>query len=537
MAAAIDRVGLGHLMGRDARELSLGERQLVLLALAVAQEAPVLLLDEPTVHLDLRHQVEAMELLRDLNERDGTALVAVLHDLGLAAHFFPRLVIIEHGRIIADGPPAEVLTDERIREMFGVEPRWSGWRRASTGAERAEERSGTLSPCPSFASRSSRSSSPWPRRAVGSSPSSGVTAATGVGGDPDRRARGVDGAPRPAEATAEPVPSDEPVETEEPAPTEEPTASEDPVATEEPARPCEPPDDAAAGEPGAADACTGSDDNRTFFEGIARAADWPVLCGVLPAGWFVSEGSYRLANGGKLLISYKGPGGATIALSEGAFCRDDDGCVPDGSELGGAALGPLDATLYQTADGFAHHRRPRGEPELADDHAGPGPGVGGGAGRGARRGRSLGSGRRATCPGRGAPAPPARQNGRHADRGLRARAVLRAVRVRRAPPPVRLGRGGLADGRPPRARGRGDRRPLARPAPGLHGGARPPAPARARSRRSTRRSPRTRSWSSAAPRRRSSSRPTSCWAPATTRSSSGRRTRASTRWRGRPART
>ena len=122
VAAAIDRVGLGHLMGRDARELSLGERQLVLLALAVAQDAPVLLLDEPTVHLDLRHQVEAMELLRDLNERDGTALIAVLHDLGLAAHFFPRLVIVEHGRIIADGPPAEILTDDRIREVFGVEP-------------------------------------------------------------------------------------------------------------------------------------------------------------------------------------------------------------------------------------------------------------------------------------------------------------------------------------------------------------------------------------------------------------------------------
>ena len=122
VAAAIDRVGLGHLLGRDARELSLGERQLVLIALAVAQEAPVLLLDEPTVHLDLRHQVEAMELLRDLNERDGTSLVAVLHDLGLAAHFFPRLVIIEHGRIVADGPPDEVLTDQRIHDTFGVAP-------------------------------------------------------------------------------------------------------------------------------------------------------------------------------------------------------------------------------------------------------------------------------------------------------------------------------------------------------------------------------------------------------------------------------
>jgi iron complex transport system ATP-binding protein len=122
VAGAIDRVGLGHLMGRDARELSLGERQLVLLALAVAQDAPVLLLDEPTVHLDLRHQVEAMELLRDLNERDGKAMVAVLHDLGLAAHFFPRLVVIDHGRLVADGPPDEILTDERIRDVFGVEP-------------------------------------------------------------------------------------------------------------------------------------------------------------------------------------------------------------------------------------------------------------------------------------------------------------------------------------------------------------------------------------------------------------------------------
>jgi iron complex transport system ATP-binding protein len=122
VGAAIDRVGLGHLLGRDARELSLGERQLVLLALAVAQAAPVMLLDEPTVHLDLRHQVEAMDLLRDLNERDGTAMVAVLHDLGLAAHFFPRLVVIDHGRVIADGPPAAVLTDDLIRDVFGVEP-------------------------------------------------------------------------------------------------------------------------------------------------------------------------------------------------------------------------------------------------------------------------------------------------------------------------------------------------------------------------------------------------------------------------------
>jgi ABC-type cobalamin/Fe3+-siderophores transport system ATPase subunit len=122
VAAAIDRVGVGHLLGRDARELSLGERQLVLLAMAVAQSALTLVLDEPTVHLDLRHQVEVMELLADLNARDGTTIIAVLHDVGLAAQFFPRLVVLDRGRIVADGPPDEALTPDRIREVFGVEP-------------------------------------------------------------------------------------------------------------------------------------------------------------------------------------------------------------------------------------------------------------------------------------------------------------------------------------------------------------------------------------------------------------------------------
>ena len=122
VGAAIERVGIGHLLGRDARELSLGERQLVLIALAVAQAAPILILDEPTVHLDLRHQVEAMELLVDLNERDGTTIIAVLHDLTLAAHFFPRLVLLDGGRVVADGPADDVLRPDRVRAVFGVDP-------------------------------------------------------------------------------------------------------------------------------------------------------------------------------------------------------------------------------------------------------------------------------------------------------------------------------------------------------------------------------------------------------------------------------
>ena len=122
IGAAIERVGLGHLLGRDARELSLGERQLVLLAMAVAQQAPVLLLDEPTVHLDLGHQVQVMELLVDLNERDHITIVAVLHDLGLAGHFFPRLVLLDAGRIVGDGPPDQVLTGDQVRSVFRVDP-------------------------------------------------------------------------------------------------------------------------------------------------------------------------------------------------------------------------------------------------------------------------------------------------------------------------------------------------------------------------------------------------------------------------------
>jgi iron complex transport system ATP-binding protein len=124
--AAISRVGIDRLRGRDARELSLGERQLVLVALAVAQAAPLLVLDEPTAHLDLRHQVAVMELLADLNARDGTTVLAVLHDLTLARHFFPRLVVLDGGQVVADGAPPAVLTRERVRSVFGVDVALTG---------------------------------------------------------------------------------------------------------------------------------------------------------------------------------------------------------------------------------------------------------------------------------------------------------------------------------------------------------------------------------------------------------------------------
>ncbi len=137
VAAAIERVGLGRLVGRDIRELSTGERQLVLIAVAVAQAAPIIMLDEPTIHLDIRHQFDVMDLLADLNARDGRTIVTVLHDLHLAASRIPRTVLVADGRVVADGPPATVLDADRIRSVFGVDPELlpSGpWTAAVTGA-------------------------------------------------------------------------------------------------------------------------------------------------------------------------------------------------------------------------------------------------------------------------------------------------------------------------------------------------------------------------------------------------------------------
>lgn len=123
VAAAIRRVGIEALRERDVRQLSMGERQLVLVAMAVAQGGRLIILDEPTVHLDLRHQVEVLTLLDQL-AGEGMTVLSVLHDLPLAAHFFPRLILLDAGRVVADGPPRVVLSADRIRSVYGVDPRF-----------------------------------------------------------------------------------------------------------------------------------------------------------------------------------------------------------------------------------------------------------------------------------------------------------------------------------------------------------------------------------------------------------------------------
>jgi len=94
----------------------------VLLAVAIAQAAPIVMLDEPTVHLDVRHQFDVMDLLADLHDRDGRTIVTVIHDLHLAATRIPRVAVVAGGRLVADGRPSETLDGELIRTVFGVDP-------------------------------------------------------------------------------------------------------------------------------------------------------------------------------------------------------------------------------------------------------------------------------------------------------------------------------------------------------------------------------------------------------------------------------
>jgi iron complex transport system ATP-binding protein len=118
---AMMHTDVADLASRRFLTLSGGERQRVIIARTLAQQPSVLLLDEPTAFLDLRHRLAAYALLTELNRERGLTVVVVSHDINLAARHCSRLVLLDRGRIHADGPPGEVLTPEHVAEVYGVE--------------------------------------------------------------------------------------------------------------------------------------------------------------------------------------------------------------------------------------------------------------------------------------------------------------------------------------------------------------------------------------------------------------------------------
>jgi iron complex transport system ATP-binding protein len=110
--------GIDHLRTRGMKELSGGERQLVFVARALAQEPRLLFLDEPTAHLDIGHQVQIMDLLRQLNREQSLTIVVILHDLTLASLYCDRLILLHEGRLHRIGLPMDVLTEDVIEEVY-----------------------------------------------------------------------------------------------------------------------------------------------------------------------------------------------------------------------------------------------------------------------------------------------------------------------------------------------------------------------------------------------------------------------------------
>ncbi len=119
--AILEMMAIEDLAMRDFNELSGGQQQKVLIARALAQEAGTLLLDEPTSNLDIKHQIEVMELLKDLVANKGLSAIMAVHDLNLASRYADRVIIMKDGRIFDAGSPSDVLTPENIRSVYDVD--------------------------------------------------------------------------------------------------------------------------------------------------------------------------------------------------------------------------------------------------------------------------------------------------------------------------------------------------------------------------------------------------------------------------------
>ena len=121
VAEALAATGISDLADRRLEELSGGQRQRVWIAMVLAQQTDIVLLDEPTTFLDVTHQLELLDLLTELNRERGTTVVMVLHELNLAARYADHLVVMSAGSIIAEGRPAEILTPETVLRAFALE--------------------------------------------------------------------------------------------------------------------------------------------------------------------------------------------------------------------------------------------------------------------------------------------------------------------------------------------------------------------------------------------------------------------------------
>src|SRR5690606_14784997 len=121
VAEAMDIMNIRELANRNIDELSGGQRQRVWIAMALAQQTDILFLDEPTTFLDITYQVEILDLLTDLNRNYGTTIVMVLHDINLSARYADHIFALNEGRLIAEGPPSEVITSQLIKDVFGLD--------------------------------------------------------------------------------------------------------------------------------------------------------------------------------------------------------------------------------------------------------------------------------------------------------------------------------------------------------------------------------------------------------------------------------
>jgi len=117
---AMQATGVAGLAQQQVDTLSGGQRQRVWIAMVLAQQTPLLLLDEPTTWLDIAHQIELLELMQDLNQQHGRTLVVVLHDLNQACRYASHLIAMRDGKIVAEGKPAEIVTPELIEAIYGL---------------------------------------------------------------------------------------------------------------------------------------------------------------------------------------------------------------------------------------------------------------------------------------------------------------------------------------------------------------------------------------------------------------------------------